>query len=189
MFPHIKCYHPQFLNKHSCPMSRILVFFVRKVDSCIFHSVDKHPSINACQQIYFWDSIAADKRIAFIGNVCIFSCHKWSWFTMMLTVLDRVLLSSRWFFSASIDSNSFWLACILLHRSTCILYSISLQRGHTSNSLYFHCFIFSPMPQRPDICFIIYIWRSNGSNVHACLMTSRFIFSFSSAGNCPYVFP
>ena len=64
-----------------------------------------------------------------------------------------------------------------------------MQNGHTSTSLKFYCFIFTPVLQKSDACLVIQMLRSKGSLSLASLITVQSIVDPSDAGNRPVLYP
>ena len=111
--------------------------------------------------------------------------YECNWFTIILELLVGLTSSNICSLNESIDDVRLSFSVLLLHCMTCRLSAGASHKGHTSESLEFHSFIFSLVSQNLDTFFVIQIFWSKGSNSFACLISFQSIFSFWLVENRP----
>ena len=131
-------------------------YFFRKVDACMFLSIDRHPSINSCHPIRVCAITAEDKDT----EICVdsskeFPLHQCNWFKIILTLLVGVSSSNNYSSIKSIDDVYLLFMIVLIHCMTCRLSLGASQKGHISDSIKFSSFIFSSVLQKLDTFFIV----------------------------------
>ena len=170
-----------------CPSSQI--FVVKKINAWVFHLIHSHPSKKSFHPIRLCIRASFDNVVVLlVGITFSLPLYYCSLFTISCTVFIGVLLSNKISSRAFIVTSHISLATLLLHNRTWLVSSLSLQGGHTSVSLHFHCFIFTPVPQNLETCLDIQILLSKVIMNLSCLTTFQSKFSFYSNGNLPNLF-
>ena len=122
-----------------CLSSR--AFLVKKVETWVFHLIDRHPSKKACHPIRFCTRTAFDNFfVLLVGIKWSLPLNCCSLFTIICTIFTGVLLSIEISYRSFIAVSHVSFSTLLLHNRKLLSSSLSLQKGNTPVFPYFHCF-------------------------------------------------